>query len=118
MQRRCSAQYMQTMCNWHVKEKKRARFASKEKNSQVPVPPLVSTSILDAECGSKNNKWTSRIFGRRVIVQWDDGPYEGRVNAYSEERRCFHIHYDDGDTEWIEIPHKDVSFVSPRSHDI
>ena len=73
---------------------------------------------MKAEYGSKNNKWTFGIVGRRVIVQSDDKPYEGTVNAYNEERRCFHIHYDDGDTEWIEIPHNDVSFVSPRSHDI
>ena len=99
------------------RKEKGARTASKENNRLVPIPPLVSTSILDAECGSKNNKWTSGIVGRRVIVKWDDGPYEGSVNAYNEKRRCFHILYDDGDTEWIEIPHKDVSFVS-RCHDI
>jgi len=52
------------------------------------------------------------VVGSRVAVQWDDGVYEGTVDSYHKRRRCFHICYDDGDSEWTEIPHKDVTVIS------
>lgn len=51
------------------------------------------------------------IVGKRVAVQWDYGVYEGVISSYSKHCRCFRICYDDGDTEWMPIPHRDVAII-------
>jgi len=75
-------------------------------------PRAAKASKVKAKHGSNDDEVLNAVVGSRVAVQWDDGVYEGTVDSYHKRRRCFHICYDDGDSEWTEIPHKDVTVIS------
>ena len=66
---------------------------------------------IPSNCGGWLNK--------RVIVLWGDGlQYPGTVADYDGASR-HHISYDDGDTEWIELPHEAVQVMAtdhPQFH--
>ena len=72
----------------------------------------MKSSKVAAKLTSKDNATASEIIGRRAAVQWDDGVYEGIVQSYDEIRGLYRICYDDGDIEWIEVPHKDVTLMT------
>jgi len=76
------------------------------------MPPLVKSSKTAPKLASKDNGTAMEIVGKRAGVQWDDGVYEGSVQSYDEQRRLFCICYDDGDIEWMKLPHKDVKLMS------
>jgi len=90
------------------KTRKRPRCVSKKKTPSR-MPTLVKSSKVAAKLASKDNATASENIGKRAAVQWDDGVYEGIVQSYDELRRLYRICYDDGDTEWIELSHKDVT---------
>ena len=79
-----------------------------EKVTQLKMPPLVISSKIDAKAASDDIDWASNIIGTRVAVQWDDGIYEAVIKNYDERRQLHRISYDDGDIEWMKIPHKDL----------
>ena len=72
---------------------------------------MKSSKVL-AKLASKDNATASEIIGKRAAVQWDDGVYEGIVQSYDEIRGLYRICYDDGDIEWMKLPHKDVKLTS------
>ena len=76
------------------------------------MPPPVESSKVLAKLALKDNATASENIGKRAAVQWDDGVYEGIVQSYDELRGLYRICYDDGDIEWIELPHKDVELMS------
>ena len=72
------------------------------------MPPLVKSSKIEATTASDDIDWASDIIGTRVAVKWDDGVYEGIIENYDERRQLHRISYDDGDTGWMKVPHKDL----------
>ena len=72
----------------------------------------MTSSKIGAISASDDKESASTIVGARVSVQWDDGVYEGSVQSYDEIRGLYRICYDDGDTEWIELSHKDVTLMT------
>ena len=76
------------------------------------MPPQVKSSKVAGKLASKDNATASENIGKRAAVQWDDGVYEGIVQSYDEIRGLYRICYDDGDTEWIELSHKDVTLMT------
>ena len=72
----------------------------------------MTSSKIGAISASDDKESASTIVGARVSVQWDDGVYEGSVSAFDKQRQHYRICYDDGDIEWMKIPHKDVKLMS------
>ena len=72
----------------------------------------MASSKIEAISASDDKESASTVVGTRVSVQWDDGVYEGSVNAFDKQRQHYRICYDDGDIEWMKIPHKDVKLIS------
>ena len=72
----------------------------------------MTSSRIEAISASDDTEPVSTIVGARVSVQWDDGVYEGSVSAFDKQRQHYRICYDDGDIEWMKIPHKDVKLIS------
>jgi len=93
------------------KKSKRQRCVSEKTTLLRVLPPLVTSSKIGAISASDDKESASTIVGARVSVQWDDGVYEGSVSAFDKQRQHYRICYDDGDTEWIKIPHKDVKLM-------
>ena len=79
-----------------------------KKKTPSRVPPLVKSSKVLVKLASKDNATASEIIGKRAAVQWDDGVYEGSVDSYDEQSGLYCICYDDGDVEWINLPHTDM----------
>ena len=83
-----------------------------KKKTPSRVPPPVESSKVLAKLASKDNVTASENIGKRAAVQWDDGVYEGSLQSYDEIRGLYRTCYDDGDIEWIVIPHKDVTLMT------
>ena len=94
------------------KKSKRQRCVSEKTPTLRVPPPLVTSSKIEAISASDGKESASTIVGARVSVQWDDGVFEGSVSAFDEQRQHYRICYDDGDIEWMKIPHKDVKLMS------
>ena len=76
--------------------------------AQLKMPQLVNSSKIEAKAASDDIDWASDIISTRVVVQWHDGIYEAVIDNYDEQRQLHRISYDNGDIEWIKIPHEDL----------
>ena len=76
-------------------------------------PKVKPSKVKQSKVKPSKVTWSgAAMVGKRVKVNFEEGQYKATVAGYNQQNDEYFLKYDNGDEEWLRLPHEDVRIIS------